>query len=53
MENRHLIATDGMLLTNGDVYAIEVWLGNGDSADNWREVTKEEALIATSTEEAK
>ena len=51
MDNRHLIAPDGMLFTNGDVYAVEVWLGNGDSADNWREVSKEEALIATSTEE--
>lgn len=42
MDNRHLIASEGMLLTNGDIYASEVWLGDGDSADNWREVTKEE-----------
>ena len=43
MDNRHLIAANGMLLTNGDVYAAEVWLGDWDSADNWHEITREEA----------
>ena len=43
MDDRHLTAAEGMVLTNGDVYAAEVWLGDWDSAENWREITKEEA----------
>lgn len=43
MDNRHLIAAEGMMLTNGDIYVTELWLGDGDSADNWREITQEEA----------
>lgn len=43
MDNRHLIAAEGMMLTNGDVYVTEVWLGDWDSADNWHEITKEDA----------
>lgn len=43
MDNRHLIAAEGMLLTNGEVYAVEVWLGDGDSTYNWQEITQEEA----------
>jgi hypothetical protein len=31
-----------MMLTNGDVYALEVDLGKWDSADNWHEITLEE-----------
>ena len=43
MDNRHLTAAEGMVLTNGDVFVVEVWLGDWDSAENWREITKEEA----------
>ena len=43
MDNRHLTAPEGMLLTNGEICATEVWLGTWDTPDNWREVTKEEA----------
>lgn len=43
MDNRHLTAAEGMVLTNGDVFATELWLGDWDSADNWHEITKEEA----------
>lgn len=43
MDNRHLTATEGMVLTNGEVYATELWLGDWDSAENWREITKAEA----------
>lgn len=42
MNDRHLIAADGMILTNGEIYVVELWLGNGDSADNWWEITREE-----------
>lgn len=51
MDNRHLTAPEGMLLTNGDIYATEVWLGEGDSADNWREITKEEVAAMMATED--
>lgn len=43
MDNRHLTAAEGMVLTNGETYAAEVWLGDWDSPDNWQEITQEEA----------
>lgn len=42
MERKHIQASEGMMLTNGDVYALEVDLGKWDSADNWREISKVE-----------
>lgn len=41
--NRHHIAKDGMVFTNGSVFVNELWLGTGDTLDNWAEITKEEA----------
>lgn len=38
-----LKASEGMMLTNGDVYGKEIFLGKGDSPDNWYEITEEEA----------
>lgn len=32
-------ATDGMILTNGEIYGREVFLGTGDSPDNWWEIS--------------
>lgn len=43
MDNRYLTAAEGMVLTNGEAYVTELWLGDGDSAENWHEITKEEA----------
>ena len=37
-----LIASEGMLLTNGDTFGKEVYLGTGDSPENWHEITEEE-----------
>ena len=37
-----LIAGEGMYLTNGETYGKEVFLGTGDSPDNWHEITEEE-----------
>lgn len=34
----HLIADDGMILTDGETYSTEVWLGKADSPENWKEV---------------
>ena len=42
MDNRHLIASEGMMLTNGETYGVEVWLGSSDSSDNWWEIPREE-----------
>lgn len=38
-----LKADDGMTLTNGDTFGKVVYLSVNDSADNWHEITDEEA----------
>lgn len=40
---RRLAAEDGMMLTNGEIFAKEAYLGALDSPENWREVTEAEA----------
>lgn len=49
----HLVASEGMVLTNGQVYGVEVFLGTGDSADNWHEITEAEyeAFMKSDTDE--
>ena len=42
IELRKLTASDGMVLTNGEVYGKEIYLGVNDSAENWHEITEEE-----------
>lgn len=42
IELTKLTASEGMMLTNGEVYSKEVYLGKYDSADNWHEITEEE-----------
>ena len=37
-----LTAADGMMLTNGEAYGKAVYLGTGDSPDNWYEITEQE-----------
>lgn len=37
-----LTPSEGMVLTNGEAYSTEVYLGKNDSADNWHEITVEE-----------
>ena len=39
-----LVATNGMILTNGKIYCREVYIGKNDSADNWREITIKEFM---------
>jgi len=45
IELKVLKADAGMVLTNGEAFSDvggTVYLGKGDSADNWREITEEE-----------
>lgn len=42
MERMKLIASHGMVLTNGEAYGKEIFLGSGDAADNWHEITDAE-----------
>ena len=48
-----LTASDGMVLTNGETYGKEIYLGKHDKAENWHEITEAEAdkLFATAPEE--
>ncbi len=34
-----LTATDGYVLTNGEAYGKEIYLGCNDKAENWHEIT--------------
>lgn len=42
IQNNELIAEEGKVLTNGDIYASIVYLGIYDSPSNWREIPLEE-----------
>ena len=51
IELRKLTASNGKVLTNGEVFSKEIYLGCNDSADNWYEITDEEyAIILTEQE---
>lgn len=39
-----LTAAEGKLLTNGETYSEQVYLGIHDSPDNWREVDAADAI---------
>ena len=51
MELRKLVAKEGMILTNGEVYSKEVYLGVIDKPENWYEITEEEYKIILEKEE--
>lgn len=42
MNRVKLIASDGMILTNGEAYGRVVFLAINDSPDNWHEITEAE-----------
>lgn len=42
IELRKLTASDGMVLTDGETYSKEVYLGRHDTPENWHEITEEE-----------
>ena len=43
MDDRILIANEGMTYTNGYVYWKKVYLGVNDSPENWHQITDAEA----------
>jgi hypothetical protein len=42
MDRTVLTANEGMILTNGEIYAKRIELGDWDNAENYREITEEE-----------
>ena len=42
VKDNNLSAEEGMMLTNGEIYAKAVFLADGADASEWREVSKEE-----------
>lgn len=38
-----LTASDGMVLTNGETFGKEIYLGKFDKPENWHEITEAEA----------
>ena len=52
IEITKLTASKGMILTNGQAYGKEIYLGCNDSPDNWYEITEAEyeAIISQESE---
>lgn len=42
IELRKLTASKGKVLTNGETYGKEIYLGVNDRVENWYEITEEE-----------
>lgn len=53
IELKKITATEGYVLTNGDVYSKEIYLGVNDSPSNWHEITEAEyeEILAKEEEE--
>lgn len=53
MSRIKLVATEGMIYTNGESFGRTVFLGTGDSPDNWYEITEAdyEARMESEAEE--
>ena len=53
IEIKKLTASEGHILTDGEVYSKEIYLGKNDSADNWHEITDAEYEGILAEEEKK
>lgn len=55
VELTKITASDGMMLTNGETYSKEIYLGCNDSIDNWHEITdaEYEEILKNQEEELK
>jgi hypothetical protein len=53
IELRKLTASSGTVLTNGEAYGTEIYLGKFDSPDNWWEISEEEYRKKTAEENTK
>ena len=53
IEIRKLTPSEGMTLTNGEVFSKEVYLGKNDSPENWNEIPDSEAEISRAEIEEK
>ena len=42
IEIKKITASKGKVLTNGETYSTEIYLGVNDSPDNWGEITEAE-----------
>lgn len=52
IEITKLTASEGHVLTNGEVYGKEIYLGVNDRAENWHEITDAEYNNILAAEEA-
>lgn len=42
IEIMKLTASEGMILTNGEAFGTEIYLGKNDVVENWHEITQAE-----------
>ena len=42
IENNVLTADEGYVLTNGEIYATQIYLGIYDNLNNWQEISENE-----------
>ena len=52
IELRKLTASEGMMLTDGETYGAEIYLGVNDKPENWHEVTMAEYEAYLAEQEA-
>lgn len=52
IELRKLTAENGKVLTNGEAYGTEIYLGKNDSPNNWHEIAQEEYEAILARQEA-